>query len=307
VAELTWRIDGQDVRISNPDKVLFPADGLTKRHLVEHYARCADLMLPHLADRPLTVRRFPDGISGEGWFQKHAPSHTPEWITRAEVASSGGGTVEHLVADRPATLVYLANLAAIELHAGLVSVGAPPEHRELVFDLDPPDGADSAVVRRATRRCRDLLSELEVPCLVKTSGSSGFHVHVPLVGGSDPDLAREVARAVAGLLARRHPDELTVEHRRNRRGDRVLIDWMRNSPRQTAVAPYSVRARDGAPVATPMDWEELAGTSPQRWTIPGIARRLAQRTPAWQDPVVPTDLHDVVPRLTEALEEPTPA
>lgn len=301
MSDLVWHVDGQDVRITNPDKVLFPADGLTKRHLAEHYARCAELMLPHLDGRPLTLRRFPDGIDGEGWFQKHAPSHLPDWITRAQVPAGDGRTIEHIVADRPATLVYLANLAAIELHVGLTDVGSPPEHRELVFDLDPPAGADVATVRRATRLCRDLLLELDVLSRVKTSGSSGFHVHVPLAPGADPGLAREVARAVAQLLVRSYPDELTIEHRRAKRGARVLVDWMRNSPRQTAVAPYSVRAREGAPVATPMDGDELPRTSPQRWTIRGITRRLAQRAPAWQDPIDEIDLHELAPKLARAL------
>ena len=298
------RIGGRDVNVTNLDKVLFPASGITKGQLIEHYASCAEAMLPFVAGRALTLRRFPDGIAQEGWFQKHAPNHLPPWVARATLPrGDDGGTIEHIVVDGPATLVYLANLAAIELHVSPAPAATPERPAELIFDLDPPPDAPPAIARRATRRCHALLEELRIPSRVKTSGSAGFHIHVSLDGRGSQDLARQVARGVATLLTRRYPDELTTEHRRARREGRVLVDWMRNSPHQTYVAPYSVRGLEGAPVATPLDWSELAGTDPQRWTITSLARRLAQRSPAWSNQPVRVDLHATANAVAEALNE----
>jgi len=298
------RIGDRDVSVTNLDKVLFPASGITKGQLIEHYEGCAAAMLPFVAGRALTLRRFPDGIDQEGWFQKHAPNHLPSWVARATLPrGDDGGTIEHIVIDGPATLVYLANLAAIELHVSPAPAASPDQPAELIFDLDPPPDAPPSVARRATRRCHTLLQELQIPSRVKTSGSAGFHIHVSLDGRGSQDLARQVARGVATLLARRHPDELTTEHRRVRREGRVLVDWMRNSPHQTYVAPYSVRGLEGAPVATPMDWSELAGTDPQRWTITSLARRLAQRPPAWSDEPGGVDLHATANAVAQALNE----
>ena len=298
------RIGGRDVAVTNLDKVLFPASEITKGRLIDHYARCAEVMLPFVAGRALTLRRYPDGITQQGWFQKHAPDHLPSWVARATLPrGTDGETIEHLVVDGPATLVYLANLAAIELHVSPTPAATPDRPAELIFDLDPPPDAPPAVARRATRRCHALLEELRIPSRVKTSGSAGFHIHVSLDGRGSQDLARQVARGIATLLARRHPDELTTEHRRARREERVLVDWMRNSPHQTYVAPYSVRGLEGAPVATPMDWSELAGTDPQRWTITSVARRLAQRSPAWSGEPSRVDLHATAKDVAQALDE----
>lgn len=298
------RVDGHELTVTNPDKVLFPADGITKWQLVEHQLTCAGLLLPLLADRPVTLRRYPDGIEAEGWFQKHPPPGLPSWVRHAEVPRGGSGdTIEQLVVDGAATLLYLANLAAIELHLGPAAVQAPDHPLELVFDLDPPPGAPVSAVRRAARRVRSVLDELGMPSRLKTTGSAGFHIHVPLDGAATQSLARDVAKAIATIAARRHPAELTVEHRRARRGDRVLIDWFRNAPAQTAIAPYSVRARPMAPVATPMDWSELARTEPQRWTITSIPRRLAQQGDAWAVPISAADLHALTPTIAAALAE----
>lgn len=298
------RVDGRDLTITNPAKVLFPAAGITKWQLVEHQLACAEVMLPLITDRPLTLRRYPDGIDGEGWFQKHTPPGLPSWVRRASIPrGSDGEAIEHIVVDGAPALVYLANLAAIELHIGPAPVQEPDHPRELIFDLDPPPGAAAPVARRATRRVRAVLDELEMASRLKTSGSAGFHVHVPLDGAATQALARDVAKAVATITARRHPAELTVEHRRARRGERVLIDWFRNSPAQTAIAPYSVRAHPSAPVATPMDWSELSRTRPQRWTITSLPRRLAQLGDAWAAPIEPSDLHERAPTIAAALAE----
>lgn len=298
------RVEGRELTITNPDKVLFPAAGITKWQLVQHQLDCAEVMLPLIADRPLTLRRYPDGIDGEGWFQKHTPPGLPPWVRRASIPrGSAGEAIEHIVADGAATLVFLANLAAIELHVGLSTVEEPDRPRELIFDLDPPPGAQPAAVRRATRRVRAVLDELDMPSRLKSSGSAGFHVHVPLDGAATQSLARNVAKGVAMITARRHPGELTVEHRRAHRGGRVLIDWFRNSPAQTAIAPYSVRARPSAPVATPMDWSELSRTQPQRWTISSLPRRLAQVGDVWSAPIGASDLLELAPMIAATLAE----
>ncbi|MFO7960249.1 MAG: non-homologous end-joining DNA ligase [Nitriliruptoraceae bacterium] len=298
------RVGGRELQVTNPDKVLFPTAGITKWQLVEHLLICAELMLPLIADRPLTLRRYPDGIDGEGWFQKHTPPGLPSWVRRASVPrGSAGESIEHVVVGGAPTLVYLANLAAIELHIGPAPVQEPDHPRELVFDLDPPPGAEPPIARQATRRVRAVLDELGMASRLKTTGSAGFHVHVPLDGVATQALARDVAKAVATIAARRHPAELTIEHRRARRSGRVLVDWFRNSPGQTAIAPYSVRAHPSAPVATPMDWSELPRTRPQRWTITSLPRRLAQQGDAWAAPIPASDLHELAPTIAEALAE----
>jgi len=298
------RVDGRELQITNADKVLFPAAGITKWQLVEHQLACGELMLPLIADRPVTLRRYPDGINGEDWFQKHLPPGLPTWVRRASVPRGAAGErIEQVVVDTMASLVYLANLAAIELHVGPSPVHEPDHPRELVFDLDPPPGAEPPVVRRATRRVRAVLDEFGMASRLKTTGSVGFHVHVPLDGAATQALARDVAKAIATIAVRRHPGELTIEHRRARRSGRVLVDWFRNSPAQTAIAPYSVRARPSAPVATPMDWSELSRTRPQRWTLTSLPRRLAQQGDVWAAPIPASDLHELAPTIAEALAE----
>lgn len=300
----TRSIEGHGVALSNLGKVLFPSTGITKGDLIDHYERCATLLLRQVGGRALTLRRYPDGIEGEGWFQKRAPAHLPPWVPVATVgADRPRGPVRHVVAEGTATLVYLANLAAIELHVGMAPASDPDRPEELVLDLDPPPGAGADVIRRAARRCHALLAELGIRPRLKTSGSAGFHVHVALDRHVGQHTARDLARTLAGVLSGRYPRELTVEHRLARRRDRVFVDWLRNAPRQTVIAPYSVRAREGAPVATPMDWGELPGTDPQRWTVVSVRRRLAQREDPWQAEPDRTDVRELVAPLRAALTE----
>ena len=297
------RVDDREFTVSHLDKVLFPGDGVTKAELIEHYVRHGEAMLDSIGGRALSLKRYPDGIDGQSFFQKRPSGHFPDWITRARVARDGEEGDEYVVADQRATLAYLANQGTIELHTMLVPAHAPDRPDEIIFDLDPSRGAPTSVVRRATRRCRDLLVELELPCRLKSSGSSGFHVHVILDGTVGAEDARTFARDAATLLARRHPTELTVQVRKARREGRVFVDWLRNSPSQTAIAPYSVRALPGAPVATPMDFDELPGTEPRRWTLRTLPRRLAQREDPWATPPQTTDLVQARTALDEALAE----
>jgi bifunctional non-homologous end joining protein LigD len=278
-------VGGITVPITHPDKVLFPADGITKADLARYHADVAGRMLPWLRDRPITMVRYPDGLDGQRFFQKNAPSYFPDWIRRVRVGKEGG-EVEHAVCDNPATLVYLANQACIEIHGFLSRVGKLDTPDQLVFDFDPPDGKRFADVRRAALWARDLLDgELGLTSFVRTSGGRGLHVHVGLNRRANFEEVREFTHGVAGVLARRHPDTITVEQRKDKRGDRIYADVMRNAYAQTVVASYVVRARPGAPVATPLNWPEVEddGLQPGQFTMATIRARLDGGTDPWAD------------------------
>ncbi|MEU6770762.1 non-homologous end-joining DNA ligase [Streptomyces sp. NPDC046759] len=268
------RAGRRTVEIQRPGKVLFPGGAdtgeYTKGDLAEYYRRVAPHLLPHLRGRPLMLERRPDGLDGQRFMQKNTPDHYPEWITRAKVAKEGG-TVTHVVCDDTATLLYLADQACITLHRWLSRTdraGGVDHPDQLVFDLDPADG-DFARVREAAGWVRELLDELGLPAAPMTTGSRGLHLVVHLDGRHDFDEVRQFAHDVAGLAAARHPDRLTTAARKQDRDDRLYLDVQRNAYAQTAVAPYTVRALPGAPVAVPLAWEQVddPGTDARRWTI----------------------------------------
>ncbi|MEU6551995.1 non-homologous end-joining DNA ligase [Streptomyces sp. NPDC046915] len=273
----TVRAGRRTVEVHRSDKVLFPGgDGAkeyTKGDLVEYYRSVAPFMLPHLRGRPLMLERYPDGLDGPRFMQKNTPDHYPDWITRAEVAKEDG-TVTHVVCDDTATLVFLADQACLTLHRWLSRTdrghGAGHPDR-MVLDLDPPGdtAGDFAAVREAARLLGGLLDHLRLPSALMTTGSRGLHVVVPLSGRHDFDEVRAFARDVAELLAAEHPDRLTTAARKQDRGDRLYLDVQRNAYAQTAVVPFTVRARPGAPVAVPVSWDRLddPGLGPRRWTI----------------------------------------
>jgi len=278
------RVSGITVELSNTSKTLFPDDQVTKGDLVGYYRDIAARMLPYLRDRPLSMERYPDGITGERIVQKNVPRYFPDWIARTRVKKQGG-TLVQVICDRPATLVYLANQACIEMHAFLSRTGALDRADQLIFDLDPPDDHRFDQVKHLALGLRQLLEEeLELTAFVKTTGGRGLHVHVPLNARDDFDTVRRFARQASDVLAAREPDILTTEQRKDSRGDRVYSDVMRNAYAQTAVAPYSVRARPGAPVATPLDWAELkdASLTPHQFTLRTVGGRLDR--PGASDP-----------------------
>jgi bifunctional non-homologous end joining protein LigD len=276
------RVGGITVELSRLDKLFFPDDGISKGDLIGYYRVIAPRIIPYLRDRPLVMARYPDGITGHGVVQKNVSRHFPGWVSRAEVGKQGGA-VCHVVGDKPATLVYLANQGCIELHVFLSRLSALDRPDQLVFDLDPPDEGHFAGACRHALGLRELLEDqLGLPTYVKTTGGKGLHVHVPLRPEEDFDAVRGFARDVARMLASRSPDELTVEQRKERRGDRLYLDVMRNAYAQTVIAPYAVRARRGAPVATPLRWEELSGgISPRQFTMRTIATRLTEPGDPW--------------------------
>jgi bifunctional non-homologous end joining protein LigD len=276
-------VAGHDVKLSNPDKVLFPAAGLTKADLIEYYERIAPVMLPHVAGRPLSLVRYPNGIEAEGFMQKNASDYFPDWIRRARLAKQDGA-VEHVVAEDAATLVYLANQACVTFHVGLARVDRIDHPDRMVIDLDPSDD-DFAKVKRAAREARALLEEVGLTPFLQITGSRGLHLWVPLDRSADFDQVRDFAGQAAELLVARRPHELTTAQRKAKRGDRVFVDVGRNAYAQTAVAPYSVRARPQAPVATPIDWAELDDPKlePQRYTIRNLFRRLGRKQDPWAE------------------------
>jgi bifunctional non-homologous end joining protein LigD len=269
------------VPISKPDKVLFPDDGVTKLDLATYYDAVADVMLPHLRGRPVNMQRFPDGIDGMAFYEKKVPSHFPAWVDTVEVHTEDG-TQRQVVVDDRRSLVYLAQQACLTPHTWLCTRKNLEKPDQLVFDLDPSDD-DLAKVRRATRLVGRLLDDLGLTTYLKTTGSRGYHVLVPLRPGPAFDDVRDFARRCARVLVEQEPDLLTVEHRKAKRGDRVYVDIGRNAYGQTAVPAYAVRARPGAPVSTPITWDELSRVKPAQFTVTSVRRRLSRRDCPWAD------------------------
>lgn len=242
------------VACTNLDRLVFPADGLHKRDVLAYYHDVAPLMLPELRRRPLTIERFTGSIDSGGFYQKHTPRHYPPWIERIEL---GGKTrVAYPLCDSPAALVYLANQGALTFHVWPSRADAPTHPDLLVFDLDPPDDG-VALVPPVARLLHEHLDALALPAFVKTSGSRGLHVVVPLDGADDFTTVERLAAAVAARLCARQPDLVTTEFYKADRRGRLFLDILRNTPGATAVAPYSLRPRPGAPVAAPLDWREV--------------------------------------------------
>jgi bifunctional non-homologous end joining protein LigD len=262
---------------SSPSKLLWPDAGVTKQDLWDYYEAAADRLLPHLEDRPLTLKRFPGGLGGEGFFQKNLSRGAPESLGRFESwAESSDRTVTYAVVRHVADLRWCAQVAALELHPWFSRTDMPDRPDTLAFDLDP--GAAGPPAAAAARWLREVLDGLGLESAVKTSGKRGLHVYVPLerrYGFSD---ARGVGLGIARCCAAAHPDELTVEMRKARRGDRLLLDWSRNGPAQTLVVAWSPRATPEATVSAPLDWDEVVDDlDPTAFTV----RRALDRPDSW--------------------------
>ncbi|MFJ5263230.1 non-homologous end-joining DNA ligase [Streptomyces sp. NPDC088387] len=275
---------GRTVAVSHPDKEMFPEDGITKAELIDYYRTVARPMLTHIRDRPLVMERYPDGYLGRSFYHKDVPGHFPDWIRTVEVAKEGG-SLTMVVCDDTATLVYLANQACLTPHPWLSPADDLDRPDRLVFDLDPADVEDAfETVRWTARTLRELLTELGLRPALMTTGSRGLHLLVPLERGPDFDTVRNFAHAVADVLAGRHDDRLTTEPRKKKRRDRLYLDVQRNAYAQTSVAPYAVRARPHAPVATPLDWAELDDPElgPRSWTLRTLPERLDTHGDPWK-------------------------
>lgn len=302
----TLHVEGRTIEVPRWQKVLFPDDRLTKGDLVTYYLRIAPTMLPHVRGRLVSMQRFPDGIAAPGFFQKEVPDYFPDWIPRHPVyVHEEGRTQPQLMLNDAATLAYLAAQATITPHVWLSRAPRLTHPDRLIFDLDPPDGATFDSVRQAAFDLRDLLTHLGAPAFVMTTGSRGVHVVVPLLADATFDETRAVARAIAEYLARQHPERYTTALRREERRGRLFLDYLRNAYGQTAVAPYAVRARPGAPVATPLEWRELRRTDMHagRYTLRTIFRRLARKPDPWRE----IDRHAISLHTLRTAIERTPS
>jgi bifunctional non-homologous end joining protein LigD len=284
-----------EVRLSSPDKVLWPAVGLTKQDLWDYVTAAAPRLLPQVADRPLTLKRFPDGIGGESFFQKDLPKHAPAELDRhCQWSDSSKREVCYLLARRVEDLRWTAQFAALELHPWLSRVDRPDRPDTLMFDLDP--GEASIPVARAAWMLKEVLDVLGLDSMVKTSGKRGLHVVVPIERRYSTEEVRGFGLAVARATASRDPDVLTVEMRKARRGERLLLDWSRNGASQTVVAAWSPRAHPAATVSMPLTWDEVdESLDPTAFTI----TTALDRPDCWADPVAPQRIE----RARDALAE----
>ena len=279
----TYELGDRTIEITHPERVLFPADGITKADLAAYHHAVAPVLVPHLADRPLMLQRFPSGIDKDGFYQKDAGKTLPKWI-RTVRARKEGGTVNHPIVDDEAALLALSNLGTVSFHRWGARADELERPDVLIIDLDPSRD-DIAAVVQAARWTRELLDELDLAAYVQVTGSRGLHVVTPLDRSASTEDVGSFADGLATVLAARHPDELTVEFHKAARGDRLYLDMARNGYAQTAVAPYSVRPRAGAPVATPVEWDELDDPElrADQWTIATIPDRMATRADPWAD------------------------
>jgi len=269
--------------ITHPEKILFPDQGITKGELAAYYEAIAPAMLPHIKLRPVTMERFPAGIDKEGFLQKDVSKGFPAWLRRVEVPKKGG-TVHHPLVTDKRSLLWLANQNSITPHVWTSRASDLYRPDICVFDLDPSED-DPGILRGAALALRDLLDELGLPSWVKTSGSKGFHIVVPLDGKADFDDVGGFSQAVGRVLVSRDPDHLTQEFSKADRGRRILVDTARNRYGATFAAAYAVRARPGAPVSAPCTWEEIEGATvgPQTFTLRTMAERVAAVGDLWSE------------------------
>ncbi len=285
-----------EVRLTSPDKVLWPETGHTKRDLRDHVVAMADRLLPHLVDRPLSVKRFPEGVDQKGFFQKNLQDHAPDSIERWRVfAESADREVAYALVDTADDLAWFAQQNTVEFHPSVMRIDQPDRVDHLVIDIDP--GTRDLPPARVARWTREVLDDLGLAAVVNTSGGRGLHVRVPIERRYGPDVVRPITLAVARMAADRHPDDLTVEMRKDDRGDRTLLDWSRSTPGATLIAPWSPRAHPRATVATPLSWDEVSDDlDPTAFTLDTVA----DRDDPWVDGPGPQRLEHARDALVEA-------
>ena len=257
MSDATVEIGGRQLKLSNLEKVLYPETGFTKGEVIDYYARIAPAMLTHLAHRCVTLRRYPNGVDGQSFFEKRCPSHRPEWVEVAIGPGDRNGTVEYCLFDDRAAMVWAGNLAALELHTPMARAEDIESPTMVVFDLDPGDGTAMTECADVAIDIRDTLTGLGLELFPKTSGSKGLQLYLPLNTPHTHDHASEFALAVAQMMEKHHPTKVVSNMKKELRRGKVLIDWSQNSRHKTTVCAYSLRARPQRTVSTPVTWDEV--------------------------------------------------
>jgi bifunctional non-homologous end joining protein LigD len=257
-------VDGRELKLTNLDKVLYPAAGFTKGEMIDYYARIAPVMVPHLAGRAVTLRRFPEGVDDldAAFFEKRCPKHRPSWVKTASVrAGPNAGKIDFCICDGLPTLVWMAQLATIELHPSLSLARAPTRPTVLAFDLDPGPPADVVDCCRVALRLREMFAHFDVQSFPKTSGSKGMQVYVPLNRKLSYDTTKPFAKAIAQLLEKQTPEAVVSKMKKVEREGKVFVDWSQNHRSKTTICVYSLRARERPTASTPLTWEEVESTA----------------------------------------------
>lgn len=267
-------VDGRPIQLTNLEKPLWPMDGYTKADLIRYHAAVAPILLPHLAGRPLTLTRYPDGIDGESFYQKDSPGYTPEWIRTFPVFSKDSNRIiRYIVAEEPATLTWLANQACIEIHPWMSKTNAPEHPDVAIIDLDPTAPAGFEEARWMAFQTRRVLDEMGLTGFPKLSGATGIHIYIPVMPRYTYAITSGLVGVIGSVLSQRFPHQATNERLvRNRKG--VYIDHLQNLPGKTIVAPYSPRPLPGAPVSTPVTWAELERVRPEAFTLATVPTRI---------------------------------
>jgi bifunctional non-homologous end joining protein LigD len=296
-------VEGRTLTLSNLEKVLYPAAGFTKGEVIDYYSRIAPVLLPHVVDRPLTVKRYPNGVDEKFFFEKNAARGTPDWVRTVNLPVPGStknrDTIDYVVVEELATLVWLANLAALELHVPQWLVprrARKPRTDLIVFDLDP--GAPASIVEccEVALLLKDMLADEGMTLFAKTSGSKGMQVSAP-ISVDDPELTSQFAHTLAERLEQQRPDLVVSRMTKSLRPGKVFVDWSQNNPAKTTVAPYSLRAKDSPTVSTPVTWDEVAAGKPLSFTSAQVLERVDEHG----DLFAGTLDDDLRARLTPAL------
>jgi DNA ligase D len=281
-ASVVIEVAGHELTITNPDKVFFAARGDTKLDLIRYYEAVGEAVMRQMLDRPVLLQRFPHGVGGQSFFQKRIPDSAPDWLTTTIVSTPNGTDSRALVVADLGHLVWAVNIGCLGFHSWPYLASHPEHADELRLDLDPQPGTSFEMVRRAAGIVKGFLDELGVAGFLKTSGSRGLHVYVPLAPRWDSIAVRSAAVATAREMERRHPDLLTAAWWKEERGARIFIDFNQNAPHKTVFAPWSVRAREHAPVSCPLTWDELATVNPDELTIATVPALVARRGDPWE-------------------------
>jgi len=272
-------IDGFRLLLTNLDKILWPKEGYTKRDLIYYYYKVADYILPHLENRPLTLKRYPDGISYPHFFQKNAGPEMPEWIETQRIYSETiSEYINYVICNNRATLIYLANLAVISQNPWLSHAPSLKNPDFMTFDIDPDQPATFSQAAEAALLVKEQLDALGLNSWVKTSGATGLHIFVPLKPVYSYKQVRTFAQAVSMVISKQYPDLTTIEHSVKKRQGRIYLDYLQNIESKTLASVYSVRAREGAPVSSPLEWSELSSIeSPAEYNIFNMSGRLKEK------------------------------